>query len=409
MFSFFLKFKSFIPKSTFSFTTIPILQLNLNLHTQSSFQIQENFLKTHAQISHQEFLTYVGFFSSAAIHSSSIWDTIYGKLKHILDQFSFAEMALLCSFIGESRKYDEKFWSIMEIKFLENLYADEDTFYLLSLFLNGFVNRGIKVSNEFSTRLLEYVDSSCDQIKGNDLASLAHMIAKLRSSMNENPQYKPVLSKLLTNCVKEIKFLDFKGLGHLANALNFSKNMNEILEKEIVRNLFLVENDANFEGIQLVYQAFKDSEVLKGKVGETIMSFVMQNVQTTKGKTFVDSCFIIMKNEINYESILQALGQRIKNEIDLFDGKDSIKIGVCYSKLNLKEDAVLQKLRENVFKILEEVTAEELLWVYEGFAEVIANDQEFWKKTDEVFQRLMTQITSKDIVIINNYKKTFRL
>ena len=409
MFRFLSKFKSLIPKPTSSFTTIPILQLNLNFHTQSSFQIQENFLKTQAQISHQEFLTYVGYFSSADIHSPSIWDTIYGKLKHILDQFSFAEMALLCSFIGESKKYDEKFWSIMEIKFLENLYADEDTFFLLSLFLNGFVNRGLKVSNEFSMRLLEYVDSSCDQIKGNDLASLAHMIAKLKSSMSENPQYKPVLSKLLTKCVQEIKFLDYKGLGHLANALNFSKNMNEILEKEIVRNLLLVENDANFEGIQLVYKAFKNTEVLKGKVGETLLSYVIQNVENTNGKTFVDSCFVLMKNEINYESISQAMAQRIKNEIDLFDGKDSIKIGVCYSKLNLKEDAILQKLRENVFKVLDEVTAEELVWVYEGFTEVIANDQEFWKKADEVFQRLMVQITSKDIEIINNYKKTFRL
>lgn len=108
-----------------------------------------------------------------------------------------------------------------------------------------------------------------------------------------------------------------------------------------------------------------------------------------KGKQFAVNCFTMLKNDVNDPNLLQGFLKQIKEDIELFDGKDSIKIAFCCVKLNLKEVEIVQKLRENVFQILDDINKEELVWVHQGFQKLIPNDQEFWNKADTVSKKLL--------------------
>ena len=132
MFRFLYNFKSLHAKPSFRFTTIHIIRQNLKFNTLHSSTIQENFLKTLPQISNPEFITYLNHFAKNLDKSSPLWEKIFLKLQFTLDQFSFPELAQVSQNLGEAKQFDKSFWQLMETKFLENLYVDEDNYHIHS-------------------------------------------------------------------------------------------------------------------------------------------------------------------------------------------------------------------------------------------------------------------------------------
>lgn len=392
MFRSILKFRTFISKPTLSFTTIPILQTNLGLFSQNSSKVVDSFITSQSSISHQELLTYIGFFSLHEMKSPNLWEAIHSKLQSTLDQFSLSELAQLSSFVGSSKQFDDSFWKIMEGKFMENLFVDEDNHYILPMFLKGFANRRYKVSESFAYRLLNYLESIGDEIKGNDLTSLTYNLMRMKPFLNEVRNFKPLMKKFINKSLQEINYLDFTGLAYLTQSLLLSEKMTSDLQKKIIENLNLVENTMTSEGIQLLFDAFNKTDVFLGNLGRNIMSFLLNNSNMAHGKQFAFNCFTILKNNVDDPILIQSFLEQIKEDMDLFDGKDSIKIAFCCVKINLREFEIVKKLRENVFQILDEITGEELLWVYEGFQELIPQDQEFWNKVDIIFKELLTNL-----------------
>jgi len=408
MFRFLIKFKSLSSKPLFAFTTIPIIRQNLNLDSLHPSKIQENFFNTISQISHQEFLTYLEYFAQSENKVPTLWEKIFSKLQYTLDQFSYTELAQVSFSLGQAKKYDEKFWQMMESKFLENIYVDEDNFYTLSLFLNAFVMRGHQFSTSFVARLLEYIDSNQD-IKGNDLAEIARLLSMMKDSLEKNPKYQKVLKKVLFRCLQEMTYLDFKGLGGLANALIFSKQMTEEFQKDIIKNLILVGNTVNMEGVKLVYEAFKDKKVLTGDLGGVMFNYFIITAQETNGKCFIDVCFWIILNQCDDQGVLDNLRQRIKEHLHILDGRDSIKIAFCCNKLKMTEENLVKKLRNGTLEVADEILPEELVWVYQGFAEMLQGDKVFWDKMDEVYTKLQGQLQSEEIKIIDSLKSQIKV
>lgn len=384
MFRALLRFQPQIRSSPiYSFTTIPILATKLKLFSQNSSQTIENFMSDKDKMSNSDFLAYIDFFSSAKTNNPALWDSVHFHLQTNFDQLSLQELALVSLSIGKIKRYDEKFWRSMENKLLENLYFDEDSYYLLGMYLEGFIRRGFRISDLTCMRLIDYLDVAIDEIPGNDLANITHAMAQMKKEevLGCVERYDYLINKLLKKCIIELKYLDFQGLGHLANAAKLCKRMNEDLEKEILKNLILQEETMNSQGASLVFQAFeKNSTVLQGDVGKLIIYSALKNGMNATGKAFVESCLNLIDNEVNDQSISQILIENIKRQINIFDGPDSIKIAICCKKLNLKEEPIIKQLRENVFAYLDEITEEELKIVREVFADLIPNDQEFWNK-----------------------------
>ena len=407
MFRFFSKINSFsiFHKNAIKFTTIPILQNHLNLSKMSPLKVSEKFLSSKDQLSHKEFLTLVGYFSTSTIRTPTIWENVYEKLKHNLDQYGFSELALLSSYLGQAKQYDDKFWNIMEYKFLENLYVDEDTFYIIPLYLQGFADRGYKTSKKFQTRFLDYLESNMKDVKGNDAAFLAHMLVKLKSTFQEsNPHYDLITKKTLIKCLEGIKFLDFKGLAHLSNALVLKKQMSDVLKNEIFKLFKLVENTVDIEGGTLVFQAFEVSDLSKN-IGDILLSHTANLIQNAEGKLFAECVFTCVKNKVQNISLEKMIEQKIIEQIDLFDDSDSLKIGYCCSQIEFKNEQVIKILRDKAINYLDETTPEELVWVFEGYPKIIPKDVEFWKKVDEVFQRNYTEFSWEQKVLIDSIKQ----
>lgn len=366
-----------------SFTTMPILTTKLNLFSQNPSKTIEKFMNDKDRMSNSEFLAYIDFFSSAKTNNPALWDSIHFHLQSNFDQLSLQELSLVSFSIGKNKKYDEKFWRSLENKLLESLYFDEDSYYLLGMYLEGFIQRGFRISDLTCMRLIDYLDVAMDEISGNDLANITHAMAQMKKEevLGCVEKYDHLIIKMLKKCIFELKYLDFQGLGHLANAAKLCKRMNEDLEKEIVKNLLLQEENMNSQGVYLVFQAFeKNNTVLQGDVGKLIMSFTLKMGTNAKGKAFVESCLNLLNNEVKDEPICRILIENIKKQINIFDGPDSIKIASCCKKLNLTEKDIIEKLRENVFQYLDNITEEELKEVREVFADLIPNDKEFWNK-----------------------------
>lgn len=408
MFRFLFNFKSLHAKPSFRFTTFHIIRQHLNFNTLHSSTIQENFLKTLPQISNPEFITYLNHFANNLDQSSPLWEKIFLKLQFTLDQFSFPELAQVSQTLGEAKQFDKSFWQLMETKFLENLYVDEDSYHILSEFLHGLANSIHTVSPSFLLRLLEFLDTAKD-IKGNDLAALVHSLAILKMKHPENPKLQSTFERLFSKAFKEIKYLDFEGLANLANALvKTPRRMTEEERNTILQHMELVDNTITSNGINLLSSAFWDIEFFDGKLGGMIMSNVIKASEEVNGKQLVDACFIILKSELTDEGILAGLKKRILESIPIVDGRDSIKAGFCLNRLNIRDENLWKKIRNDVLEVADKINKHEVKWIYQGFAETIKGDKVFWEKIDSVFKSNKFEMDSKSVEEIEKLKPQFQ-
>jgi len=103
------------------------------------------------------------------------------------------------------------------------------------------------------------------------------------------------------------------------------------------------------------------------------------------------------------------LRQRIKEHLHILDGRDSIKIAFCCNKLKMTEENLVKKLRNGTLEVADEILPEELVWVYQGFAEMLQGDKVFWDKMDEVYTKLQGQLQSEEIKIIDSLKSQIKV
>lgn len=408
MFRFLYNFKSLYVKPSFRFTTFHIIRQQLNFNTLHFSKIQENFVKTLPQISNPEFITYLNHFASNLDQSSPLWEKIFLKLQFTLDQFSFPELAQVSQSLGEAKQFDQSFWHLMETKFLENLYVDEDSYHTLSEFLHGLANSLHTVSPSFLLRLLEFLDTTKD-IRGNDLAALVHSLAILKLKHPDNPSLKSTFDRLFSQAFNEMKFLDFEGLANLANAIvKTPRKMTEEERKTIFQNMELVDNTITSKGVSLLSDAFSNIEFFDGRLGGIIMSNVLKASEEVKGKQLVDSCFSILKSELTDEGVLGSLKKRILESIPIVDGRDSIKAGFCLNRLNIRDEKSWKKLRNDVLEVTDKINKHELKWIYQGFADVLKGDKIFWEKMDSVYKSKKFEMDSKSVEEIEKLKHQFQ-
>lgn len=382
MFRIFRNIKSsFFTHSQKNFTTIPILTTKFNLIYQNSSVTIKKFLKKKEKLSNLELITYLSYFSTTQINNSVVWDAMNSRVEQNFDQFSFNELALISSTFGKAKRNDEKFWRSLEFKLLENLFVDEDSYHFLTTYLQGFADRGFRISEGGAMSLLNYLESNLSNIPSNDLAALANVLFKLKISFTNLSEYEPLLRKISKKSILELKNLDCKGLANLALYLKRSGKMNEVVEKEIIKNLPLQAENMEGDAMNLIIEAFEgNKKAFEGTLGKVINSINYENLFLSEGKLFAEMCYETLKRNKDNQELNQKLKNKIQIELEKFDGSDSIKIAYCCKVLNFKEEYIIQYLRNAVFHYLDTIKEEETRIVREIFEDLIPNDKEFWNK-----------------------------
>ena len=206
-----------------------------------------------------------------------------------------------------------------------------------------------------------------------------------------------------------MKYLDFEGLANLAIAT--PRRMTKEEQNTMLQNMEQVDNTITSNGISLLSKAFWDIEFFDGKLGGIIMSNVIKASEEVNGKQLVEACFLILKSGLTDEGILAGLKKKIVESIPIVDGRDSIKAGFCLNRLNIRDENLWKKLRNDVLEVADNINKHEVKWIYQGFAEVIKGDKIFWEKMDSIFKSFKSnkfEMDSKSVEEIEKLKPQFQ-